>query len=163
MWPSLLARNSVPALVGANLWLPHEPHRPFASCLDQPGPIDNGNDFWFIPAATDYADTHDWVYSIVLWLSIFFFILIVGVMVKFAFDYRRRSNFDRGTRPHPQCGARDRVDRGAFALSAGLFLIGIDTYADFKTAPANCYEVDATAQSGLGSLTTATVLPIRWC
>lgn len=35
---------------------------------DQPGPIDNGNDFWFIPAATDYADTHDWVYSIVLWL-----------------------------------------------------------------------------------------------
>ena len=61
---------------------------------DQPGPIDNGNDFWFIPAATDYADTHDWVYSIVLWLSIFFFILIVGVMVKFAFDYRRRSNFD---------------------------------------------------------------------
>ena len=45
---------------------------------DQPGPIDNGNDFWFIPAATEYADTHDWVYSIVLWLSIFFFILDRG-------------------------------------------------------------------------------------
>ena len=114
---------------------------------DQPGPIDNGNDFWFIPAATDYADTHDWVYSIVLWLSIFFFILIVGVMVKFAFDYRRRSNFDpAGNGPTHNLALETVWTVVPLLLSAGLFLIGIDTYADFKTAPANCYEVDATAQ-----------------
>ena len=114
---------------------------------DQPGPIDNGNDFWFIPAATDYADTHDWVYSIVLWLSIFFFILIVGVMVKFAFDYRRRSNFDpAGNGPTHNVALETVWTVVPLLLSAGLFLIGIDTYADFKTAPANCYEVDATAQ-----------------
>ena len=114
---------------------------------DQPGPIDTGNGFWFIPAATEYADTHDWVYSIVLWLSVFFFIVIVGAIVKFAFDYRRRSNLEAaGSGPTHNVVLETVWTVVPLLLSAGLFLIGIDTYADFKTAPANCYEVDATAQ-----------------
>ncbi|MAC17695.1 MAG: cytochrome c oxidase subunit II [Flavobacteriales bacterium] len=120
---------------------------PYILVAEQPGPIDTGDGFWFVPPASEYAATHDSIYEFVLWLSVFFFVLIVGIMVKFAWDYRRKSNKDApGFGPTHSLVLETTWTVIPLLLSGVLFFIGVDTYADFKSPPANCYEVDATAQ-----------------
>ena len=53
-----------------------------------------------------------------LWLSIFFNILIVGVMVKFAFGYAGAS----AARTTTHNVRRDRMDRGAIVALRGFVL-----------------------------------------
>ena len=41
---------------------------PYILVAEQPGPIDTGDGFWFVPPASEYAATHDSIYEFVLWL-----------------------------------------------------------------------------------------------
>lgn len=55
--------------------------------------------FLLPPQAATGAPAHDHLYMFLVWLSVFFFALIVGVMIYFVLRYRKRGDVERRTSP----------------------------------------------------------------
>jgi len=51
-----------------------------------------GSEYWFPEQASDFASKVDYLYMGVFWISLVFFVGIIGLMVYFCFKYRRRGN-----------------------------------------------------------------------
>lgn len=54
-----------------------------------------GGSFWMPERASTFAQDVDGAFNFILWLDVFFFILVIGVMCYFAWQYRKRSDEDR--------------------------------------------------------------------
>ena len=60
--------------------------------------------FWLPPPDSTTASAVDGLFYFVLWMSVFFFVLIVGLMVLFVILYRRRpGEGPSGSASHSSC------------------------------------------------------------
>ncbi|MBX7137992.1 MAG: cytochrome c oxidase subunit II [Oligoflexia bacterium] len=104
--------------------------------------------FNFMPEqASEIASNIDWLNSLILWLSVFFTVAIVGAMVYFAVRYRRRDGVDHET---------PRIE-GSNALEAVWTIVptvicvfiayyGVAFYAQMREEKANALEINVWAQ-----------------
>jgi cytochrome c oxidase subunit 2 len=89
---------------------------------------------------TEVAARWDTLYYFLIWVSIFFFVLVVGAMIYFAWKYRRHA------------GHKTEYITGSHLLEAiwvgvptvllmVIFGWGYSVYHDMKTAPSDAYEI----------------------
>lgn len=106
-----------------------------------------GTAFWFPVEASTVAAQVDFLFNIITWISIFFFVLIVILMVWFVLKYRMRD---------PRQKAVSDVTHNTpleltwtiipLMLVIGIFYAGMEGYLNLRRAPAGAYEVHVQAQ-----------------
>jgi len=105
------------------------------------GPGDEGS-FWMPVDASTVAGEVDWIFNFILWLSVFFFILIVVLMVGFVIRYRRRSGRDEAEEsPHHNMRLEITWTIIPLLLVIVIFFFGFKGFLNMSTAPANAYEI----------------------
>jgi cytochrome c oxidase subunit 2 len=89
---------------------------------------------------TEIAAKWDTLYYFLLWLSVFFFVFIVGAMIYFAWTNRRQD----GVKPEYNTGSH-LLEAIWVTIPTVLLLIifgwGYSVYRDMKTAPSDAYEI----------------------
>lgn len=121
--------------------------QPIAQLLGGLPLAQEGSTFWMPSEASTGARAVDLAFYFVLWVSVFFFILIVGLMLLFVIRYRRRPG--RLTAEHaPRHNLALELTWTIIPviLTAAMFAIGFRTYLDEVTPPANAYEIKVHAQ-----------------
>ena len=103
--------------------------------------------FWMPEPASTGAPAVDNLFHFILWLSVFFFALIVGLMVLFVVRYRRRAGREE-PEPSPSHNVALEVTWTVIPLLLVfvIFVWGFKVFLDLNTPPANSYEVLVTGQ-----------------
>ncbi|MHC5025121.1 MAG: cytochrome c oxidase subunit II [Planctomycetota bacterium] len=106
-----------------------------------------GGGFWMPPDASTIAPTVDRIFNFITWLSAFFFVLIVVLMARFMWKYRRQSHTQR---------AESQVSHNTplevtwtiipLILVIAIFYAGMNGYIRMSQAPAGSYEINVTGQ-----------------
>lgn len=122
---------------------------PVVATADGSGPT-----FWMPDQASTISTGIDRVFYIIYWISAAFFVGIVVAMVMFALAYRRK----RAGQP-----AKSQTDHNMaieaiwtivpLGLAIYIFYIGFAGFMDFRTVPANAYEVNVEGQQWNWSFT----------
>lgn len=99
-----------------------------------------------LPAAlSTYASDVDFAYYVIYWVSVLFFVGIVGAMLYFVWKYRRRP----GVKAQPT-GHNDVLEvfwtASPLILLAFFFYIGFTGYMNGVVAPAGAHEIRATGK-----------------
>lgn len=106
----------------------------------------NGS-FWMPRRASSVAGQVDSVFNFILWISLFFFVLIVGLMVVFIVRYRQRSLDEvPEDSPHHSTALELTWTLIPVALVVVIFMVGFKSYLNLIVAPSNAYEVSVTAR-----------------
>jgi cytochrome c oxidase subunit 2 len=106
-----------------------------------------GRTFWMPSQASTTAPAVDALFHFIFWLSVFFFLLIVGLGVLFVIRYRQREG-----REHPEASPTHNTALELtwtfipLAIVIGIFAWGFKVYLDMNVAPANSYEILVTGQ-----------------
>jgi cytochrome c oxidase subunit 2 len=102
---------------------------------------------WMPVAASTGAPAVDRLFHFILWLSVFFFVLIVGLMVLFVVRYRRRAG---RTAPDASPAHNTALEVTwtviPLILVMVIFAWGFKVFMDMSTPPGNAYEVLVTGQ-----------------
>ena len=88
----------------------------------------------------------DWLFYLLLWISLGFFALIVGLMLLFLIRYRRRKG--RQAEPSPSHNMALELTWSVIPLILVIviFYIGFQSFINMVTPPANAYEIYVTGQ-----------------
>ena len=97
--------------------------------------------FWFPEAGSTTAAGTDWLFYFIMWISVFFLVLIVGLMGTFMWNYRRRKGVEaeRTTTHHTPLELTWTII--PIILVVIIFYFGISNYIDIRTPPENADEV----------------------
>ena len=117
---------------------------PIFSLLAQTGRTGGG--FWFPESASTTAPDVDFAFDFITGISIFFFVLIVGVMVYFVFKYRRRGHVPSMESPTHNTPLEITWTAIPMILVILIFYIGLKGYVNITTPPENAYEIEAVGQ-----------------
>ncbi|MGV8039441.1 MAG: cytochrome c oxidase subunit II [Thermoanaerobaculaceae bacterium] len=105
-----------------------------------------GGGFWMPPPASTTAGEVDALFHFILWLSAFFFALIVGLGVLFVVRFHRR----RAATPEPSASHNTALELTwtiiPLILVVVIFGWGFKVFLDMNTVPADAYEVQVTGQ-----------------
>ncbi len=105
-----------------------------------------GGGFWMPPPASTTAGEVDALFQFILWLSAFFFALIVGLGVLFVVRFHRR----RAARPEPSASHNTALELTWTIIPLLLVMVifgwGFKVFLDMNTVPADAYEVQVTGQ-----------------
>lgn len=102
--------------------------------------------FWFPPAASTFAAEVDFLFLGILYISIFFFVLVVAAMVIFAIKFRRRPGYE---------GDSTALHNNALEITwtvipslivCWIFAEGVNGYMDMMTPPADTININVTAR-----------------
>lgn len=106
-----------------------------------------GGSFWMPPQASTVAPDVDGLFDFILWLSVFFFVLILGLTVWFVVRYRRRSA------EQPAEGQLEHSRKLEITwtliptvLIIAIFVWGFRVFLDQNMPPANAYEIQVRAE-----------------
>ncbi len=116
------------------------------SKLASRGPrISSEASFWFPEQASTTAAGSDWLFHFIMWISVFFLVLIVGLMAAFCWNYRRRPGVEaeRTTTHHTPLELTWTII--PVILVVIIFYFGISNYIDIRTPPENANEVQVVA------------------
>ena len=103
--------------------------------------------FWMPVEASSGAGPVDRIFGFIFWVSVFFFVLIVALMVAFVIRYRRRpGREDAETSPRHNTALELTWTLIPIAIVVFIFVWGFKVYLDLNTPPANSYEVLVTGQ-----------------
>ena len=105
-----------------------------------------GGGFWFPESASTVAPEVDFAFDFITWISIFFFVLIVGVMLWFMFKYRRRGHLPSMESPTHNTPLEITWTAIPMILVILIFYIGLKGYVNITTPPENAYEIEAVGQ-----------------
>lgn len=110
----------------------------------------SGAAWWFPTRASTHAPTVDFWFDFILYVSLFFFVLIVGLMFYFMAKYRRRPGVPAGGPTHntPMELTWTIIPT---LLVIPMFWGGFKSYVDMATPPENAYEVQVTGQQWVWS------------
>jgi cytochrome c oxidase subunit 2 len=103
--------------------------------------------FWMPFQGSTTAAEVDWVFHVIYWISLFFFVLIVGAMVLFIYKYRRRAGRDAEPTPSHNTPLEVTWTVIPLLLVIWIFYIGFKGYMNLRTPPANAYEIQVTGQT----------------
>lgn len=109
-------------------------------------PPDPDHGFWFPGQHSTVAADVDWVYFFILWLSVFFFVVIVACMLIFAYIYRRREGHAVEHSSHHNTPLEVTWSVLPGILLVFIFYWGFTGYMDMRTPPPNPYEIQVTAK-----------------
>lgn len=115
---------------------------------------DGGSSFWLPPQASTSAPDVDFAFYFVYWISVFFFILIVSVMVAFVILYRRRDHVtDLSGAPKHHTALEVTWTVIPLIIVCIIFFIGFRSYISNMVAPANSYRILVNGQKWQWSFT----------
>lgn len=108
---------------------------------------DKNATFWFPPKASTFAEETDALYMYIMWISVVFFVLIVGVMIWFVMQYRRRPGYkgDSGALHSNTLEITWTVIPTLVVI--WIFARGVYGYMDMMTPPADTLDINVTARS----------------
>jgi cytochrome c oxidase subunit 2 len=122
--------------------------------------VQNGNGawkpptFWMPEQASTLAPGVDWVYYVIYWISVAFFVGIVGAMVLFLFRYRRRAEGEEATGSATHNTPLELTwTILPLVLVIWIFYVGFKGYLELRVPPGNSYQVLVTAQKWSWSFT----------
>jgi len=102
--------------------------------------------FWFRHNASTFGDTIDPIYFYIFWVSAFFFVLLMALMVYFGVKYRRKP----GVAPQPSASHNTLLELSwsviPTLLMAVMFYWGFKGYIVTRVAPADAETVFVNAQ-----------------
>jgi cytochrome c oxidase subunit 2 len=102
--------------------------------------------FWFPVQASSSAPKVDWIYDVILWISTFFFVLIVAIMAYFVMRYKRKQGVSHdSTASHSTALEVAWTVLPSFLLLA-IFYLGVTTYIEMRNPPRNGVEIQVVAQ-----------------
>ncbi|MFH1279604.1 MAG: cytochrome c oxidase subunit II [Candidatus Eisenbacteria bacterium] len=102
--------------------------------------------FWMPEQASTVAGGVDRLFDFILYISLFFFLLIVGLMVLFVIRYRRRKGVDAEKSATHHTALEVTWTVIPLILVGVIFYLGFVGYMNLATPPGNSYEVNVTAQ-----------------
>ncbi|MBI1386964.1 MAG: cytochrome c oxidase subunit II [bacterium] len=102
--------------------------------------------FWMPPQASSASSHVDVVFYFIYWLSVFFFVLIVGLMTAFVFMYRRREGHEAQKTPTHSTILEVTWTGIPLLLVFVIFYMGFKTFIDMKVPPANSYRINVIGQ-----------------
>jgi cytochrome c oxidase subunit II len=91
--------------------------------------------FFLPPARSTIAESHDGLYQFVLWMSVFWLVLIAGVMVYFVIKYRRKSPHDKPVGPTHSTAIELGWTLPPLILVMIIFVWGFRGFMDMNQAP----------------------------
>ncbi|MGL4513796.1 MAG: cytochrome c oxidase subunit II [Lacipirellulaceae bacterium] len=118
-------------------------HAPSISNLADLAPLAG---LWFRPAASKQAENVDYLFFGILWICVFFFVLIIGLMIVFIARYYARPGHSAEHTPH-----HNNTLEAAWSIFPGLITVwifgaGFLGFLDMRTPPENAYEIHAIAK-----------------
>lgn len=102
--------------------------------------------FWLPPGASTVAPEVDWLFYFIFWLSLFFFVLIVGLAMLFVLRYRRRPGVEAQETPHHNLALELTWSGIPTVLVIVIFVIGFKGFMNMIIAPKNSYPINVIAQ-----------------
>jgi len=101
--------------------------------------------FWFPKQASSFASEVDWVYDMILYISLIFFIPMMAFMVWTIFKYTKA----KGTKAESQLSHHTALELtwsvGPSILLVWMFVQGSISYLDMRTPPEGSYDVGVQA------------------
>jgi cytochrome c oxidase subunit 2 len=105
-----------------------------------------GPTFFMPPQSSTVAAQVDYVFDLVFWISAFFFVLIIAVMVYFVMKYRHRpGHVESRTSSHNDVLEVTWSVIPAL-LTVVIFVEGVNSYLNMRQPPPDCYEIDVVGQ-----------------
>ncbi len=100
--------------------------------------------FWMPIEASKFAREMDFVFYFITWLSVFFFVLIVGIMIFFMVRYRRRSHI-----ANVPCFTHNTPLELTWTIIPlimviAIFYVGMKGYVKLRQPPIGAYTVNVT-------------------
>lgn len=102
--------------------------------------------FWFPPAASTFAAEVDWLYMAILYISIFFFVLVVVAMIWFAIKFRRRPGYVGDSRALHNNALEITWTVIPSLIVCWIFARGVYGYMDMMTPPTETLDINVTAR-----------------
>jgi cytochrome c oxidase subunit 2 len=102
--------------------------------------------FWMPSQASTAAAGVDRVFDFILYISLFFFVLIVGLMLYFVIRYRRREGVEAEKTATHHMGLEVVWTVVPIIVVLLIFYVGFVGYMNLATPPANSYDVNVTGQ-----------------
>jgi len=99
--------------------------------------------FWLPDQASTFSEMVDWAFNLYLWISVFFFVLVVGLIALFVLKYKRRRA--------DQMASGQMIHNTMLETSwtvipllivMGLFFIGMRGWWHMRIAPSNATSID---------------------
>lgn len=105
-----------------------------------------GSSPWLPPQASTSAKSVDSALSFVFWISAFFFVLIVALMLVFVIRYRQRKAGEMGEGATSHLGIELVWTGIPILVVASIFWVGFRAFLDLATPPEHTYDINVTAQ-----------------
>ena len=102
--------------------------------------------FWLPSAASSVAGEVDTVFYVIYVISVVFFALIVGLMVTFVIQFRRRKGYQAEDSPAHNTRLEVIWTVIPTLLCVVIFYLGFKSFLNMSTPPANAYEISVTGQ-----------------
>jgi len=117
-------------------------------------PEDGGATFWMPTQSSTIAGEVDWLFNLILGISVFFFVLIVVVMLVFVVKYRRREGWETAPESTSHNTLLELTWTGIpIAIVVVIFFFGFKSYLNISTPPANAYQIQVSGQKWNWSFT----------
>ena len=95
---------------------------------------------------SNFADGTDAVFFFIFWVSVFFFVLLMGLMVFFAVKYRRKPGVPIEHSPSHNTPLELSWSIIPAILMGIMFFWGLDEYLYSRVSPVDAEEINVTAQ-----------------
>ncbi|HEV7282917.1 MAG TPA: cytochrome c oxidase subunit II [Pirellulaceae bacterium] len=102
--------------------------------------------FFLPPQSSTVAPQVDYVFNLVLWISAFFFVLIVAVMIYFVVKYRHRPGHVESRTSNHNDVLEVTWSVIPALLTVVIFVEGVNSYLNMRQPPPDCYEIDVIAK-----------------
>jgi cytochrome c oxidase subunit 2 len=106
----------------------------------------SGSIFGMPEQASSVAEDVDRIFDFITYISLFFFVLIVVLMVYFVLRYRRRAPVAETGGPKHNTALEVTWTLIPLALVIAIFYVGLRGYVHLSTAPENTYDIEVTGQ-----------------
>ena len=104
-------------------------------------------EYWFPTQASSFAGEVDFLYMAIFWISLIFFVAIVGAMVYFCVKYRRK---DGVIAPEPSSSHNTAIEILWSVLPSiilvWIFYVGAETWFEMRIPKENAEEIQVTAK-----------------
>ena len=118
-----------------------------ATSLLMTAPSTASGTFWMPEQASTVANSVDFTFDLITWISYFFFVVIVGPMIFFMVKYRRKTHSPTIEGPTHNTPIEIIWTVIPLLLVIVIFVVGMRGYLNMQEAPEGCYEVSVTAQT----------------
>ena len=105
--------------------------------------MENTKTFWLPEQASTFAGMVDWAFNLYYWISVFFFVLVVGLIALFVLKYKRRreDQMASGQMIHNTMLETSWTVIPLLIVMA-LFFIGMRGWWHMRIAPSNAKAID---------------------